>query len=230
MKLSAIVPLPVSVAQNPASAFHPLAGRTPLVRVVAAMLDAVTEPGRIVVAAAEPLVANVRAALADGALTTVGVAVADGPGTRAQCLSAGLEHLERQSYSTTHVLVGDIRQPLVSAELRDRVIAGLADAVVVPALPVTDSVKAVDGSGSVIATVDRSTLAAAQYPRGFAVDQLAALLSRPTSEHFDEVDEAVRAGLAVTVVAGDPDGFRAALPADAPFFEALIACRGQGPN
>lgn len=227
MELSAIVPLPVSVVQNPASAFLALAGQAPLVRIVRAMLDAVAEPGRIVVAVAEPLLADVRAALADGALAAVAVTRADGAGGRAQCLSGGLKHLARQKFSTTHVLVGDIRQPLVTAELRDRVIAALSDAVVVPALPVTDSVKAVDERGSVTATVDRSTLAAAQYPRGFEVGQLASLLSPRTSEDFDEVAEAVRTGLEITVVAGDPDGFRAALPADAPFFEALIASRRQ---
>ncbi|BBY82837.1 2-C-methyl-D-erythritol 4-phosphate cytidylyltransferase [Mycolicibacterium pulveris] len=228
MKLSAIVPLPISVAQNTASAFLPLAGQSPLVRIVRAMLDAVTEPARVVVAAAEPLVADVRAALADSA--TVAVAVADTPGARLQCLRAGLEHLERQSVSTTHVLVGDICQPLVSAELCERVVAGLTDGVVVPTLPVTDSVKAVDASGSVIATVDRSTLAAAQYPRGFAVGPLASLLSRPASEDFDEIAEALRAGLPITVVAGDPDGYRAALPGDAPFFEAVIASRHRDRN
>ncbi|MGV0581845.1 2-C-methyl-D-erythritol 4-phosphate cytidylyltransferase [Mycolicibacterium elephantis] len=227
MDLSAIVPLPASVAQNPASAFLPLAGHSPLVRIVRALLDAVTEPGRVVVAAAEPLVADARAALDSVSVT---VAAAERPGSRAQCLRAGLEHLEHQALPTTHVLIGDIRQPLVSAELCHRVIAGLTDGVVVPALPVTDSVKAVDAGGAVIATVDRSTLAAAQYPRCFAVGPLASLLSRHSSEDFDEIDEALRAGLPITVVAGDPDGYRAALPCDAPFFEAVIASRPQDRN
>lgn len=228
MDLSAIVPLPASVAQNTASAFLPLAGQPPLVRIVRALLDVVSEPGRVVVAAAEPLVADARAALADSASVTV--AAAGRPGSRAQCLRAGLEHLEHQALSTTHVLTGDIRQPLVSAELCHRVIAGLTDAVAVPTLPVTDSVKAVDANGRVIATVDRSTLAAAQYPRGFAVGPLASLLSRHTAEDFDEIDEALRAGLPITVVAGDPDGYHAALPADAPFLEAVIASRHQDGN
>lgn len=225
MKLSVIVPLPDSVAQNAASAFLPLAGQAPLVRIVGVLLGAVAEPARVVVAAAEPLVADVHAALADSGLLAVAVAATGMSGTRAQCLSAGLEYLREHKLSTTHVLVGDIRQPLVSPEVRDRVIAGLADGVVMPTLPVTDSVKAVDASGSVIATVDRSTLATAQYPRGFAVEQLAQLLSRRTTEHFDEIEEADRAGVPITVVAGNPDGFRAALPADAAFFEAVIASR-----
>ncbi|MGE2690804.1 IspD/TarI family cytidylyltransferase [Mycolicibacterium pulveris] len=224
MKLSAIVPLPLSVAQHTASAFLPLAGQAPLVRIVGALLDAVADPARVVVAAAEPLVADVHAALADRMPVVVAVA---GSATRAQCLSAGLGYLADHGLSTTHVLVGDIGQPLVSAELCDRVIAALADGVVVPTLPVTDSVKAVDARGSVIATVDRSTLATAQYPRGFAVEQLAQLLVRGTTERFDEIEEAVRAGVPITVVAGDPDGFRATLPADAPFLEAVIASRHQ---
>ncbi|MGV0800991.1 4-diphosphocytidyl-2C-methyl-D-erythritol kinase, partial [Mycolicibacterium elephantis] len=64
----------------------------------------------------------------------------------------------------------------------------------------------------------------------FAVGPLASLLSRHSSEDFDEIDEALRAGLPITVVAGDPDGYRAALPCDAPFFEAVIASRPQFRN
>ena len=64
MDVSVVVPLPISVADNMAAAFLPLVAQPPLVRVVRTLLDAVAEPGRIVVAAAEPLIDDVRAALA----------------------------------------------------------------------------------------------------------------------------------------------------------------------
>ncbi len=79
-----------------------------------------------------------------------------GPGSRAQCLAAGLHYLKGQP---RHVLIHDIRRPLAPEGIRDRVIAGLraGSSVVMPVLAVTDSVKAVDASGSVTGTLDRSS-------------------------------------------------------------------------
>jgi 2-C-methyl-D-erythritol 4-phosphate cytidylyltransferase len=95
---------------------------------------------------------------------------------------------------------------------------------VMPALPVTDSVKAVDARGSVTRTLDRATLTAVQYPRGFTVEQLSRLLARRISDEFDELDEAITAGVPITVVDGDPSAFVAELPRDTAFVEAIIAC------
>jgi 2-C-methyl-D-erythritol 4-phosphate cytidylyltransferase len=218
-----IVPLPAMSVDNAAAVFAPLAGEAPLARVVRTMRDSV------VVAAAEPLLGAVRKSLAVHGLSGVGVAVADDPGTRAQCLVAGLHHLEDRP---RHVLIHDIRRPLVPAVLRDRVIAGLhaGSRVVMPALAVIDSVKAVDASGSVTETLDRSTLRAVQYPRGFATDQLVQLLTWRSSDEFDELDESLRAGVAIDLVDGDADAFIVELPRDAAFVEAVIACRNVGPH
>ena len=118
------------------------------------------------------------------------------------------------------------------ASLRDRVIAALraGSPVVMPVLAVTDSVKAVDGRGSVTGTLDRSTLRAVQYPRGFTVDQLSRLLAGRTSDDFDELDESLRAGTPITLVDGDADAFVVELPRDTAFVEAIIACRHTDPH
>jgi len=73
-------------------------------------------------------------------------------------------------------------------------------------------------------TVDRSALRSVQYPRGFTVDQLTALLAARAGESFDEFDEAVRAGVPITLVDGDPSAIFAELPRDTAFLEAIIAC------
>ena len=223
VELSAIVPLPIAVGDIRAAVFTPLAGEPPLVRILRTMLGAVIEPAAVV-ATAEPLVDDVRECLAAHGLS-VGVVVA--AGTRAQCLTAGLEYLERKSISSRHVLIHDVRRPLASAGLCDRVIAELrrGSAVVMPTLPLTDSVKAVDARGSVTGTLARSRLRAVQYPRGFATDQLAQLLNQRVATEFDELEEAIRAGVPITVVDGDSDAFVAELPRDAAFVEAIIACR-----
>ena len=223
VELSAIVPLPIAVGDIRAAVFTPLAGEPPLVRILRTMLGAVIEPAAVV-ATAEPLVDDVRECLAAHGLS-VGVVVA--AGTRAQCLTAGLEYLERKSISPRHVLIHDVRRPLASAGLCDRVIAELrrGSAVVMPTLPLTDSVKAVDARGSVTGTLARSLLRAVQYPRGFATDQLAQLLNQRVATEFDELEEAIRAGVPIAVVDGDSDAFVAELPRDAAFVEAIIACR-----
>jgi 2-C-methyl-D-erythritol 4-phosphate cytidylyltransferase len=216
--VAAILPLPETFADNADAVFAPMAGQPPLVRVARTML------GGAVIAAAEPLVGVVRKTLAAHGLSAVGVTVAEGFGTRAQCLAAGLQYLKDQP---RHVLVHDVRRPLAPPSLRDRVIRALESGspVVMPVLAVTDSVKAVDESGSVTATLDRSTLQAVQYPRGLAVDHLARLLAERASDEFDELDESLRAAMPITFVDGDPDAFVVELPRDAAFVEAIIRCR-----
>jgi 2-C-methyl-D-erythritol 4-phosphate cytidylyltransferase len=218
---AAIVPLPAIYVDNVAAAVDRLAGEAPLARVVRTML------GTSVVAVAEPIVGAVRESLAAHGLSAVGVAVAEDPGSRAQCLAAGLDYLKQQP---RHVLIHDIRRPLAPDGVRDRVIAGLqaGSPVVMPALAVTDSVKAVDERGPVTGTLDRSMLRAVQYPRGFSADQLSQLLAERTSDEFDELDESLRAGTPITIVDGDPDAFGVELPRDAAFVEAIIACRPSG--
>jgi 2-C-methyl-D-erythritol 4-phosphate cytidylyltransferase len=218
--LAAIVPL----APSASGALAPLAGVPPLLRVVRNLLESVADPSAVVVAAADRLIDDVRDLLAGAEVSLAPVAE---PATRAQCLAAGLELVRRQDPARS-VLVHDLRQPLPSREACDRVVARLleGDPVVLPVLPVTDSVKAVDANGSVAATVDRATLRVVQYPRGFAVDQLAGLLASAAADDVDEVNAAIRAGSRITVVDGDPEAFTAELPRDTPFIEAVIATRG----
>jgi 2-C-methyl-D-erythritol 4-phosphate cytidylyltransferase len=92
-------------------------------------------------------------------------------------------------------------------------------------LAVTDSVKAVDKTGSVTGTLDRSTLRAVQYPRGFTVDQLSRLLAARARDDFDELDESLRTSTPITFVDGDSDAFAVELPRDTAFVEAIITCR-----
>lgn len=231
MELSGIVPLPISVADNRAAAFLSLADATPLARIVAAVLDAVAEPARVVVAAAEPLADDVRAALSTADLASVSVTAVSAAARRADCLRAALECLRQAWFSTSHVLVHDISSPLASADLAQRVVAGMrgGGTVVLPVLAVTDSVKAVDAQGSVTATVDRSALRAVQYPRGYAIDALTGLLTQARSDDFDEIAVALAGAAPITVVDGDPDAFRVELPRDAEFIEAIIASRWPDP-
>jgi 2-C-methyl-D-erythritol 4-phosphate cytidylyltransferase len=221
--LAAILPLPKAFADDSGAVFVPVAGEAPLVRVVRTML------GVAVVAVAPGIFDAVRETLADQGLSSVAVVAADSPGLRAQCVAAGLRHLEGQA---RNVLIHDIRRPLTPAGVRDRVIAALraGDPIVMPVSAVTDSVKAVDARGAVTATIDRTTLRSVQYPRGFAADQLLRLFDGRACDDFAELDAVLRAGAPLTVVDGDSDGFAIELPRDSAFVEAIIACRNTDPD
>jgi 2-C-methyl-D-erythritol 4-phosphate cytidylyltransferase len=215
----AIVPVPATVADNKSAAFAPLAGETALVRVVRAALGG---DASVVVAAAESLVESCQKQLAAQGLSSYRMVPADGPGTRADCLAAGLAHT-----SARFVVVHDVRRPLVSSALQTRVVVALraGNPIVMPALPLTDSVKAVDADGSVTATLDRSALHTVQYPRGFTTELLSELLAHRVCDDFDELEEALTAHAAITLVDGDPDAFVVELPRDSRLVEAIIASR-----
>jgi 2-C-methyl-D-erythritol 4-phosphate cytidylyltransferase len=226
MEPCAIVPLPPAV--DLAAILAPAAGEAPLVRVVRALLGVVAE-ARIVVTAGADSVAAAQSCLREAGLAAVGVAAGDGE-SRPRLLAAGLDHLDVERISSTAVLVGDVRHVLSPRRVAQRVIAGLETGreVVVPTLPVTDTVKTVDASGSVLGTVDRSTLRTVQYPRGFIASALWKLVSGPpvmATEDLDEFGLAMRAGLNVDTVDGDADGFAVELPRDRHLLEAIIASR-----
>jgi len=226
---SVILPLPMSAAENKGSAFTRLAGWAPLAHSVRTMLGpgGVSEPSRIVVATAQQLLSDVRACLAAHDLSSVAVVVADGAGTRTECIKAGLKYLGGHAISSPFVLVHDYQRPLASADVRDRVMERLRSGseIVVPALALVDSVKAVDSLGSVTDTVDRSMLRTVQFPRGFSADRLAQLAADCTTDTFDELDEAIRARLDIAMVEGDPDAFVVEVPRDVQLVEAIISCR-----
>lgn|SRR5690606_5427525 len=221
MTYAAIVPLAATVPRT--DVFTPLAGMPALIRAVRMLAE---EAGAdvVLVAVAAALADEARAALSGVAGTEV-VSV-DGAGRRLDCLHAGLDAVRNRSTPPHHVLVHDCRRPLTPPAVVRRVRAALADGAeaVIPALPFTDSAKTVDASGSITATLDRATLRTAQHPRGFPVDRLAQLLDGADSA-ADELLEAQRVGLTLTLVDGDPDGFVVRLPDAASLVEAVITAR-----
>ena len=107
-----------------------------------------------------------------------------------------------------------------------RVVAALGAGarVVVPTRAVTDSVKAVDEHGVVTATLDRSLLRSAQYPRGFDTATLAELVGAADGPS-DELVAALRAGRTVTEVDGDDHAARFDLPSAVGHLTAVIEAR-----
>lgn len=89
-----------------------------------------------------------------------------GGATRQGSVLAGLDALEKSNPDI--VLVHDAARPFASPQLLDRAIeAATHSGAAIPAIAVTDTIKAVDESGRVTKTVDRSVLRAVQTPQAF---------------------------------------------------------------
>lgn len=208
-----IVPIPATIASNREVLFSEFGQTVPLVHCLQSILTARRHTADAVVAVVDALYADVEALLAANGVSATVVAV-PGPGTREQCLSAGLAVL---GPAVHYVLVHDIHRPLASTDLADRILDSLrrGDEVVIPALAMVDSVKTVDAAGAVTETVDRSRLRSAQFPRGFHREHLKAILAAAGAPpDFDELVSARRAGISPAIVDGDPDAFALDIPRD----------------
>ena len=123
------------------------------------------------------------------------------------------------------VLVHDAARALTPPALIARVVAALKSGhpAVVPALPVSDTIKAVDANGVVLGTPERSGLRAVQTPQGFQTELLRRAYERAAAGDFtDDASVVEITGTPVQVVAGDPLAFKITTPNDLLLAEALL--------
>ena len=194
-----------------------LAGEPLLVHAVRG-LRAAGSVGPIVVAAPADAVAVVTDLLA-----SYDVVVVPGGVERQESVRRGLAALPDE---VDLVLVHDAARALTPAALVEAVIEALrsgADAVV-PVLPVTDTVKRVDGD-RVISTVDRSHLRSVQTPQGF---RRTLLEEAHAQDHAGATDDAAlveRLGRTVLTVPGDVEAFKVTRPIDLLLAAAVLGVR-----
>jgi 2-C-methyl-D-erythritol 4-phosphate cytidylyltransferase len=113
--------------------------------------------------------------------------------------------------SPEFVLVHDAARALTPAGMIVRVVEALRSghAAVVPALPLSDTIKAVDANGVVLGTPERAGLRAVQTPQGFATDLLLRAYQRAGTAAFtDDASLVEHVGGQVQVVDGDPLAFK----------------------
>jgi len=140
------------------------------------------------------------------------VTVVAGGAERTASVAAGLAALDDE---VDIVLVHDAARCLAPATLFDRLVEAVregADAVV-PGLPVTDTIKAVDATGVVVGTPDRSTLRAVQTPQAFRRSVLAGAHASG-AEATDDAALVELVGGRVLVVDGDDLAFKVTTAAD----------------
>ena len=161
-------------------AFAPLNDR-PLVAEALERLDASDWIEGIVVAAPpeweEPCILVAEEVAAGKVAATV-----TGGESRSESVRAALAEVPEEA---TVVLVHDAARPLVTDEVIERVITGLADGWdgAVPGLPIADAVKRVEGD-AVVETLDREGLVTVQTPQAFVASALRDALSDPTLQEL----------------------------------------------
>ena len=113
------------------------------------------------------------------------------------------------------VLVHDAARPLVIDEVIERVITALGDGWdgAVPALPISDAVKRVDGE-TVSETLDRQGLVAVQTPQAFVTSVLREALAGDVSSAPDCASLVEARGGRVRVVEGDRRLIKVTEPSD----------------
>lgn len=124
------------------------------------------------------------------------------------------------------VLVHDAARALTPPELIVRVVEALraGHAAVVPALPLSDTIKAVDANGVVLGTPERSGLRAVQTPQGFAADLLLRAYRAGAGKpgFTDDASLVEHVGGQVQVVDGDPLAFKITTQLDLLLAETLV--------
>ena len=171
---------------------------------------------------AEPIAAIVAAAQPDRPVAWI-----LGGETRQESVSRGLAALPADADG---VLIHDGARCLVEPELLARCAAAVqAGQAVIAATPVTDTIKQVDGSGTITATPDRAGLWAAQTPQGFPVERLRQAHARAAAEGWSVTDDAALfelLGWPVQVLQAPPSNIKLTTPFDLTIAAAVLAARG----
>lgn len=191
--------------------FLPLAGTPILLRVIERFFND-ERVAHIVVAVAEPLLANVK--------QTERVQFVAGGATRQESVIRALEAAEGDFEL---VAVHDAVRPFFkTATFHALLDAAAADGAAVPAMPVTDTIHVARG-GLLVSTPEREQLVAAQTPQCFRIGILHDVLEKAQRDGVDGTDEAglaARYGYDVRVVPGDAANFKITRPEDLAYAES----------
>jgi 2-C-methyl-D-erythritol 4-phosphate cytidylyltransferase/2-C-methyl-D-erythritol 2,4-cyclodiphosphate synthase len=146
-----------------------------------------------------------------------------GGDTRQRSVRNGLE--AQANAEPEIVLIHDGARPFASRELIARAIeAARRYGAAVPATPMTDTVKQIDGDSRIIATPERASLRAVQTPQAFRFDLiLAAHRASARADLTDDAAVAEAAGHPVFVFAGDSDNVKVTTMPDLREAEARLS-------
>ncbi len=155
------------------------------------------------------------------------VVTAKGGAERCYSVLNGLEALAGRAAADDWVLVHDAARPCLRSDDIDRLIETLAGHEVggILGVPVADTVKRCDESGTIVETVDRAGLWRAMTPQMFRFETLRRALRRALDDAFLVTDEASaieHAGLRPRMVEGHGDNIKITRPEDLALAELYL--------
>ncbi len=152
--------------------------------------------------------------------------VLSGGATRVESALVGVSEVDsRRGLIAIH----DGARPLVTCELIERtVLAAKEHYAAVPVIPSTDTLKAVDGKGFVVGTVDRATTFRVQTPQVFKAEFIKGALTKAMEKNLpltDDCSAVEMMGVKTVTVPGDEDNIKLTTPRDMILAEALLKAR-----
>lgn len=154
--------------------------------------------------------------------------VITGGATRAESALAGVSAVKG---SARLIAIHDGARPLATQELIERTIFAAAESMAaVPAVPSTDTLKAVDDKGRVVATVDREHTVRVQTPQVFDADLIKGALSKAVQDRMtitDDCSAVERMGVKVVTVEGDERNIKLTTPDDMLAATSILKDRGE---
>ncbi len=154
------------------------------------------------------------------------VRVTGGGEHRQQSILLALRVLAEHAAAADRVMIHDGARPFVTHRLFSDLLERLSEFDgVIPALPVRDTIKKVDGS-KVVDTQDRETLRLVQTPQIFGFETIQRLHERAAEEQFLGTDDASlleRYGMSVGWVEGPIHNLKVTVPEDIDLLNHLLS-------
>lgn len=152
-------------------------------------------------------------------ITPVPITFAPGGETRQQSVRFALEKLKEMNTDARFVAIHDGARPYVTQDL---IIQTLASATVygaaAPAVPTRDSIRIIDGAGSIIQTPERSSAVNIQTPQIFSWPEILnahrAVFNSGKDDAQDDTEVYIAAGMSVGTCEGDLKNIKITYPED----------------
>lgn len=201
-------------------ALVPVRGESLLLRAVRGLLESGSVQ-HVVIASPEDELSAVHAEVASLPLVDVVVGGAD----RTDSVRRALAAAEGLVPDADTVLVHDAARAFTPLPMIRDVVRAVREGAcaAVPVLPVADTIKQVDVSGTVQATVDRAPLRAVQTPQGFSIDVLREAYAVAKDASTDDAGLVEHIGRPVTTVEGHPHALKITTAFDLAVAESVLA-------
>jgi 2-C-methyl-D-erythritol 4-phosphate cytidylyltransferase/2-C-methyl-D-erythritol 2,4-cyclodiphosphate synthase len=147
---------------------------------------------------------------------------------RADSALAGIAALTAAGFpEEATVLIHDAARPGASTELMERIVAAVTPTTgVIPVGELHDALKKIDGTGRVVAAIDRQGVAAAQTPQAATLVVLRAALEEAQAwgrKFTDEAEALAAGGVVVNAIPGEPGNRKLTEPGDEWLLAGLLA-------